>query len=106
MSKIRHMKASHSGREAKEFLISKIVEEAQREKVPLSEVGRKMLYFTESGWTLPDILTVFEDFDREYDQAEYERKIAKLVGKADKRIPKSSAEDYDRWPCPRFVRAR
>ena len=45
------MKAFHSGREAKEFLISELVAEAQRENVPLSEVERKMLYFTESGWT-------------------------------------------------------
>jgi hypothetical protein len=50
------MKAFHSGREAKEFLISRIVEEAQRENIPLSEIERKMLYFTESGWTLPDIM--------------------------------------------------
>ena len=91
------MKAFHSGREAKEFLISHIVEEAQRENVPLSEVERKMLYFTESGWTLPDIMKVNEDFDREYDQAEYEHKIAKLVTKADKRTRKGSREDYDRW---------
>jgi hypothetical protein len=67
-SKIRHMKAFHSGREAQEFLISQIVEEAQRDAIPLSEVERKMLYFTESGWTLPDITKVSEDFDREYDQ--------------------------------------
>ena len=43
---------------AKEFLISQIVEEAQRENVPLSEVERKMLYFTETEETLPDIYEV------------------------------------------------
>jgi hypothetical protein len=91
------MKAFHSGREAKEFLISEIVAEAQRENVPLSEVERKMLYFTESGWTLPDMTKVYEDFDREYDQARYEKKIAKLVTKADRHIRKSSRDDYDRW---------
>ena len=96
-SKIRHMKAFHSGREAKEFLISRIVEEAQRENIPLSEVERKMLYFTESGWTIPDIMKVNEDFDREYDQDEYEHKIAKLVTKADKRIRKGVRDDYDKW---------
>jgi len=96
-SKIGHVKAFHSGREAKEFLISQIVEEGQRENVLLSETERKMLYFTESGWTLPDIMQVNDDFDREYDQAEYERKIAKLVTKADKRIRKGRREDYDRW---------
>jgi hypothetical protein len=91
------VKALHSGREAKEFLISQIVEEAQRENVPFSEVERKMLYFTESGWTLPDIEKANEDFDREYDQAEYERKVAKLVKKADQRLRKGSSADYDRW---------
>jgi hypothetical protein len=91
------MKAFHSGREAKEFLISEIVAEAQSESIPLSEVERKMLYFTESGWTLPDIREVSEDFDREYDQDKYERKIAKLVKKADGRMRKGSRDDYDRW---------
>jgi hypothetical protein len=78
-------------------LISNIVAEAQRENVPLSEVERKVLYFTESGWTLPDIMKVSEDFDREYEQDKYEQKIAKLVAKADRRIRKGSRDDYDRW---------
>lgn len=91
------MKAFHRGREAKEFLISQIVTEAQRENVPLSEVERKMLYFTESGWTLPDIMKVSEDFDREYDQDDYEQKIARLVAGADKNIRKGPRDDYDRW---------
>ena len=91
------MKAFHSGREAKEFLISELVAEAQRENVPLSEVERKMLYFTETGWTLPDIMKVSEDFDREYDQDKYEQKIAKLVKKTDSRMRKGSRDDYDRW---------
>jgi regulator of sirC expression with transglutaminase-like and TPR domain len=96
-SKILHMKAFHSGREAKEFLISKIVAEAEHENVPLSEVECKMLYFTESGWALPNIMKVSEDFDREYDPDEYEQKIAKLVTQADKRIREGSRDDYDRW---------
>jgi hypothetical protein len=91
------MQAFHSGREAKELLISELVAEAQREGVPLSDVERKMLYFTESGWTLPDMMEVSEAFDHEYDQAKYEQKIAKLVTKADRHIRKSSGGDYDRW---------
>jgi hypothetical protein len=41
------MNTFHSAREAKEFLISKIVEEAQLDTVPLSEIERRMMYFTE-----------------------------------------------------------
>lgn len=96
-SKIARMKAFHSGREAKEFLISRIVAEAQRENVLLSEVERKMLYFTESGWTLPDMMAVSEQFDSEYDQSKYEKKIAKLISKAAKHDQKESREEYDAW---------
>jgi hypothetical protein len=91
------MKAFRSGREAKEFLVSEIVAQAQREDVPLSEIERKMLYFTESGWTLPDIMKVSEDFDSEYDQDKYEQKIANLIRMADKHIRKGPRDDYDRW---------
>jgi hypothetical protein len=99
------MRAFHSGREAKEFLISIIVAEAQRENVPLSEVERKMLYFTESGWTLPDMTTVYEEFDREYDQNKYEKKIARLISKADRHTRKESHEEFDAWwAAIRFLR--
>jgi hypothetical protein len=99
------MKAFHSGREAKEFLISKIVEEAQRDNAPLSEIERKMLYFTESGWTLPDIMKVSEEFDRDYDQDAYEKRIAKIIKKADRRIRNESRDEYDRWwAAIRFLR--
>lgn len=97
MSKIRDVKVFHNGREAKEFLISEVVEEAQRQNVTLSDIERKMLYFTESGWTLPDIVKVNEDFDREYDQDEYEQKIATLLKEADQRIRKASSDDYAKW---------
>jgi hypothetical protein len=91
------MKAVHSGREAKEFLISRIVAEAHREDVPFSEVERKMLYFTETGWTLPDMTAVYEEFDRDYDQDHYEKKVAGLIRRADKFARKESRDVYDRW---------
>jgi hypothetical protein len=94
---IRRMDAVGDAREAKEFLISKIVAEAQRENAPLSETERKMLYFTESGWTLPDITQVNEQFDREYKQDDYEKKIATIIGKAYKRILHDSRDEYDKW---------
>jgi hypothetical protein len=71
------MRTFPSARDAKEFLVSRIVAESQREGVSLSEVERKMLYFSESAWTLPDIAEVNDAFDREYNQAEYEQKLAK-----------------------------
>ncbi|HEX9223316.1 MAG TPA: hypothetical protein VF860_08290 [Candidatus Acidoferrales bacterium] len=84
-------------RDAKECLVSKIVEEAQREGVALSEVERKMLYFSETGWTLPDIMEVNDEFDREYDQNAYESKINKLSNEIVKRIRKEQPEEYEAW---------
>lgn len=86
-----------SAREAKEFLIAKIVEEAQREGAPLSEIERKELYFTESGWTLPDIMEVNDEFDRTYDQGEYEKKIAKLVEHATDGLEETNPAVYQDW---------
>jgi hypothetical protein len=38
-----------------------------------------MLYFSETDWTLPGILDINAEFDRDYDDNEYERKIAGLI---------------------------
>jgi hypothetical protein len=84
-------------REAKEFLVARIVAEAQREEVPLSEVERKMLYFSETGWTLPDIAEVSDKFDRESDRDEYEKKITQLIRNARKRARKDDRPEFDDW---------
>lgn len=83
--------------DAKEFLVSRIVAESQRESVSLSEVEKKMLYFSESAWTLPGIVGVSDAFVREYNQAEYEQKLAKLIRKicANDRI--HNREEFDAW---------
>jgi hypothetical protein len=86
-----------STREAKEFLVAKIAEEAQREGIPLSEVERKMLHFTETAWTLPDIMEVNEQFDREYNAAEYEKKVAGLIRTARGRVQKEDPQEFSAW---------
>jgi len=91
------MAGFNTEREAKEYLAGRIADEAQREGVPLTEVERKMLYFTESGWALPDMMVVNEEFDRVYDRAEYERKIGELVAKIQARDAVQSERDQARW---------
>ena len=86
-----------TAREAQEFLVARIVAEAQRENVALSEVERKMLYFTESGWTLPDIMDINAEFDRQYDQDAYEKKIAHLIRKETRRLRKENPAEYAMW---------
>ena len=86
-----------SARDAKEFLVSRIVTEAQREGVPLSEIEKKMLYFSETSWTLPDIAEVNNAFDREYDQAEYEQKIGKLIRNMCADMRANDQQEFDAW---------
>jgi hypothetical protein len=64
-----------NARDAKEFLVARIVAEARSQGVPLSEVERQMLYFSETGWAPPDIMDISAKFDRECNQAEYDRRF-------------------------------
>lgn len=71
-----------SVREAKNHLIGEILTQAKRDGVPVSDIERKMLYFTETGWTLPDMMAISQEFDRDYDQNEYETKVGQIVRRA------------------------
>jgi len=82
---------------AKEFLISKVVEQAELEHVPFSEVEKKMLYFTEVHPTLPDIYEVNAEFERDYDTDQYERKVAGLLRGARDRDRAQSAMEGQQW---------
>lgn len=61
------------------FIADKIVEQAAQEGITLSEVERKMLLFSESSPTFPDVIEVNKIFDRDYDSNEYEAKVVGLI---------------------------
>ncbi|HTZ82179.1 MAG TPA: hypothetical protein VMB66_03260, partial [Candidatus Acidoferrales bacterium] len=61
------------------------------------EVERKMLYFSETDWTLPDIDSVSDQFDRDYDQDDYEKKISGLVKHAYKEALRNSGDESEKW---------
>ena len=82
---------------AKQFLISKVLQEAQSSHVPLSEIERKMLYFTEAHPSLPDILEVNAEFERDYNTNEYEEKIADLLKKARTRDNQTTPTQEQAW---------
>jgi len=79
-----------TGRDAKEYLIHRILAQADRDGVSLSDIERKMLYFSETCWTLPDMMAVNQAFDEKYDQDEYENKIGQIVQRL------REQPDYDR----------
>jgi hypothetical protein len=63
-------------REALDHMAARIAARAQEEGTPLSEVERKMLYFSETDPQLPDQTAFNREFGLSCDEDEYERKIA------------------------------
>jgi hypothetical protein len=82
---------------AKQFLISKVIEESELEHVTLSEVEKKMLYFTEVHPSLPDIYEVNAEFERSYDTDEYETRVAGFLKNARDRDAKESPSGEQQW---------
>lgn len=93
----QRMKRFGTVREAKDYLAGRITKEAELEGAKLTEVERKMLYFTETGWTLPDMKEVSAEFDRGYNQEEYERKIARLVSKIQANDETQNEQEQEAW---------
>jgi hypothetical protein len=79
-----------------DYISVRISAQAEREGTPLSDVERKMLYFSENEWTLSDMAEVSAEFDHDYDQNEYERKIAGLIGKVNSDLENDPAEQ-EKW---------
>lgn len=97
LEELRVSREFGSIREAKEFLIDWIVTEARRLAVPLSEVERKMLYASRTGWTLPDMDEVQEVFARYHEAVEYELKMTNLIRLARLDVAVSGARELDAW---------
>jgi hypothetical protein len=84
-------------REAKMLLAGRIAAEAELEGLELTDVERKMLYCSETGWTLDDMAEVKEAFERDYDKKEYEKKVLFLIKCFVARARTQDKEEYDAW---------
>jgi hypothetical protein len=93
------MSAFHTTQEAKEYLVQSIVAEAERQGTPLSEVERKMLYFTETAWAPTGInwIELVSTFDSEYDREQYERNISGLIRSLRAHTRTSDRNAFDTW---------
>ena len=64
-------------REAKDFLVAQTAEQASLEGVPLSDLEKRMMYFTESKDALEDPASLNEEFEAQYGTAKFERKVSR-----------------------------
>ena len=77
--------------EAKEFLASRIVDQARRDGVAFSELERKILFYSEAHASLPDMEAAITEFDQMYNMIPYERVVSSLICNAYRRDRKDPA---------------
>ncbi len=92
--------------EAKDFIVQQTSEQAQREGLALSDLERRMMYFTESEDAVENPIALNKEFEAQYDIAEYETKIARLLIHAYRRLKEENPEGVRLWarPSENFVK--
>jgi hypothetical protein len=83
--------------EAKDFLVQQTAEQAALENVPLSDLEKRMMYFTETGDCPEDPIALNDAFEARYDTDEYEAKISKLMHHAYQQNRKGNPEATRQW---------
>ena len=83
--------------EAKNFLVEQTAEQAALENVPLSDLEKRMMYFTETGECPEDPITLNDAFEAEYDTLVYEKKISRLMARAYSRIKRDNPKKLRLW---------
>jgi hypothetical protein len=84
-------------REAKDFLVTQTAEQAALEGVPLSDLEKRMMHFTEDQDASEDPTALNEEFEAQYETAKYEKKISRLMRHAYKRIRTENSEKVLKW---------
>jgi hypothetical protein len=85
-------------KQAKDFLAAQTVEQAALENIPLSDIEKRMMYFTESDTTsCDDAIGLNEEFEAQFDSPEYEVKISRLLRHAYKRLNVEDPEKIRNW---------
>ena len=88
-----------TNKEAKDFLASEVAQQAALDNVLLSDIERRMLYFTESDeTTCEDPFSLNDAFESQVsDTAQYEAKLSRLFDHAHKRLKKSDPAKQKLW---------
>jgi hypothetical protein len=85
-------------KQAKNFLVEQATEQAALENLPLSDIEKKMMYFTESDpASCPTPLELNDEFEAQYDTVEYEAKMSRLLEHAHDRLKTEDPERKRAW---------
>jgi hypothetical protein len=85
-------------KQAKDFLVAQALEQAALDGVPLADVEKRMMYFTESDPASCDNpIELNDEFEAEHETKEYETKISRLLHHAHSRLKKENPERARNW---------
>jgi len=84
-------------RDAKDFLVQETAKQVGIEGAPVSELEKRMMYFTENEEMPEDPLALNDEFEAKYNTDEYEAKISGLLHRAYGRIKKENPEAARQW---------
>ena len=84
-------------RQAKDFLVQQASEQAALESVQLSDLEKRMMYFTESDSSCENPAALNEEFEAQDDTEEYETKLSELLHHAYERLKKENPEKVRNW---------
>src|SRR5690349_7470838 len=73
-------KAHMNSKQTKDFLADQATQQADHDGAPLSDLEKRMMYFTESDpASCDDPISLNDEFEGKYDNAEYEAKMSRLL---------------------------
>jgi hypothetical protein len=85
-------------KQAKDFLVEQTSEQAALENVSLSDLEKRMMYFTESDPpSCENPIDLNAEFEAQYDTGEYELKISRLLHQAYRRLEQEGTEKPHNW---------
>ncbi|HMI49881.1 MAG TPA: hypothetical protein VK525_00115 [Candidatus Saccharimonadales bacterium] len=74
-------------KDAKDFLADQAAQQAALDHIPISDIEKRMMYFTESdSASCGDPVTLNDEFEEKYGTTEYEAKMSRLLHRAYKRL--------------------
>ncbi len=86
-----------NSKEAKDFLVEQTAQQAAIQGISLSDLEKRMMYFTEWDDSSENPTELNEEFEAQYDTPEYEAKIAGLMRNAYKRIKTGDPTAIHTW---------
>jgi hypothetical protein len=86
-----------NAKQAKDFLVQQASEQAALDCVPLSDLEKRMMYFSEGDASCESPLEVNEQFEGQYESAKYETKMSCLLHHAYKRLKVEDSELMREW---------